>query len=119
MPGDIFLLFKAGVRMPSLADAISETKNGALIKIEVTASAMQDVFPAGFNEWRKTIGCRVTAPAAKGMANSAVISLIAKTFNIPASAVRIQSGAASPVKRITIAGKTKDDLLLCIQSMTG
>jgi uncharacterized protein (TIGR00251 family) len=103
--------------VPSLADAISETKNGAILAIEVTAGAKQNVFPAGFNEWRKTIGCRVTAPAVEGRANNAVISLIARTFTLPESAVRIQSGARSPVKRITISGKTKNNLILCIESM--
>jgi uncharacterized protein (TIGR00251 family) len=105
------------VRLPSLADAISETDNGAIITIEVTTNSKRDVFPAGFNEWRTTIGCHVTALAVEGRANKAVISLIAKKFHLPKSAVWIQSGAASPVKRITIAGTTKEDLLLRVQSM--
>ncbi|MCX6682129.1 MAG: DUF167 domain-containing protein [Methanoregula sp.] len=105
------------MRLPSLADAISETDNCAIITIEVTTNSKRDVFPAGFNEWRTTIGCHVTAPAVEGRANKALISLIAKTFHLPKSAVWIQSGAASPVKRITIAGTTKEDLLLCVQSM--
>jgi uncharacterized protein (TIGR00251 family) len=103
--------------VPSLADAISETKNGAILTIEVAAGAKEDVFPAGFNEWRKTIGCRVTAPAVGGRANNAVISLIARTFSIPESSVTIHSGVRSAVKRITISGKTKDNLILCIESM--
>lgn len=78
-----------GVRMSPIADAVSDNKHGAIITIEVTASSKRDTFPAGFNAWRKTIGCRVTSPAVEDRANKAVVALIADALGLPARAVRI------------------------------
>ena len=49
--------------MQDIADALFEDRFGTIIALEITAGAKTDSFPAGYNEWRKTIGCRVTAPA--------------------------------------------------------
>lgn len=103
--------------MPTCADAISETRNGIIISIEVTAGSKTNTFPAGVNGWRKTIGCRVTAPAQEGKANRAVVVVIAKTLGIPRSAVNIQSGVSSPVKRILIKGMNKPVVLSRLDSL--
>ncbi|WAC04042.1 MAG: DUF167 domain-containing protein [Methanoregula sp.] len=103
--------------MPSCADAISNTKNGIIITIEVTAGSRSNTFPAGFNRWRKAIGCRVTAPALEGRANRAVIAVIAKMLEIPESTVHIQSGATSPVKKILIEGMSKPHIVLWLESL--
>jgi uncharacterized protein (TIGR00251 family) len=100
-----------GALMPGIADALSEDRRGTLITIEVTAGAKTSSFPAGYNEWRKAIGCRVTAPAADGKANRAVISLIAETYDVPASRVTIQSGTTSSLKRVRVAGMDRKALL--------
>jgi uncharacterized protein (TIGR00251 family) len=107
----------AGVNVPSLGDAISETENGTIITIEVTAGGKKNAFPAGFNGWRKTIGCCVTARAVEGKANRAVAVIIAQTLDLPESAVQIQSGAKSPVKRVLIHGINKPELIFRLQSM--
>jgi uncharacterized protein len=97
--------------MPEFADALFEDRHGVVIAIEVTAGAKTSVFPAGYNEWRKMIGCRVTAPAVGGKANKAVIGLVARNLDVPASAVSILSGPASSQKRILVTGTTRDVLL--------
>ncbi len=97
--------------MPDIADALCEDRNGTLISIEVTAGAKTSAFPAGYNEWRKAIGCRVTAPAVDGKANRAVIALIAKRCDIPSAQVSIQSGAASSQKRVLVGGMGRNDIL--------
>ena len=97
--------------MPEIADALFEDRHGVVIAIEVTAGAKHAAFPAGFNEWRKTIGCRVTAPPVEGKANKAVIALVARNLGVPASVVSIQSGSTASQKRILVTGKTKDELL--------
>jgi uncharacterized protein (TIGR00251 family) len=112
MPGNIFLLLSSGVNMPSFIDAISETKIGTTITIEVTAGARQDIFPAGFNAWRKTIGCHVTARAVGGRANRAVVSIIAQTLDLPERAVQIEGGTKSQIKRVLIVGIDKPELIL-------
>ena len=75
----------------------------------------QTLFPAGYNEWRKAIGCRVASPAVDGKANKAVIRLISTTIGVPASAVSIVSGLTSSQKKVRISGITKAQLagLLC------
>jgi uncharacterized protein (TIGR00251 family) len=106
-----------GVNVPSFGDAMSETKNGTTITIEVTAGGKDDVFPAGFNGWRKSIGCRVSAPAVEGRANRAVVAIIAQTLELPERAVQIQSGIKSQIKRVLILGIHKPELILRLQSM--
>jgi uncharacterized protein len=97
--------------MPDLADALLEDQHGTLIAVEVTAGAKTESFPAGYNEWRKSIGCRVTSPALEGRANKAVMSLIAQRLNIPTSSVSIHSGATSSQKKVLVAGMSKRDIL--------
>lgn len=108
MPGYIPL---CGDLMPGIADALLEDRRGTLITIEVTSGAKTSSFPAGYNEWRKAIGCRVTAPAVNGKANRAIISLIAETLAVPAAQVTIQSGATSSLKRLLVTGLVKKALV--------
>jgi uncharacterized protein len=110
MPGYISLCMP-GDQMPEIADALFEDRHGVIIAIEVTAGAKQAAFPAGYNEWRKLIGCRVTAPPVEGKANKAVIALVARSLGVPLSTVSILSGSTASQKRILVAGKTKDELL--------
>ena len=113
MPGNILI---SSFPMPDIADALTEERNGTIISIDVTAGSKAELFPAGYNQWRKAIGCRVTAHALEGKANKAIIALIAETLDLPASTISIQSGATSSQKRVLIAGVAKKDLLLLLNS---
>jgi len=104
--------------MPEIADALLENRHGTIILLEVTPGAKTDVFPAGYNEWRKTISCRVTAQAFGGKANRAVISLVSEKLAVPVSAVSIQSGATISQKRVLVTGINKKNLLLRLQDIT-
>ena len=42
--------------MPDISDAFLEDRYGTIIALEVSAHAKTSEFPAGYNEWRKTIG---------------------------------------------------------------
>ena len=97
--------------MPGFADAISEDRSGTVIAIEVSAGAKANTFPAGYNEWRKALGCRVTAPAIEGRANRAIVRLVAGALGVPSSTVSILSGAGSSQKRVLIAGLEMDEVL--------
>lgn len=97
--------------MPDIADALVEDRHGTLISVEVTAGAKTSAFPAGYNEWRRAIGCRVTAPAVDGRANKAVITLIAENLGVPPARVHIQSGAASSQKRVLAVGMSRKEIL--------
>ncbi len=97
--------------MPDVSGAVSEERQGVVIAIEVTAGAKEAHFPAGYNEWRRSIGCRVTAPAIEGRANKAVIRLVAEKMGVPVSSVSILSGAASSQKRVLVSGVNRQRLL--------
>jgi uncharacterized protein len=103
--------FYNGAAMPDLSGAVSEEHKGVVIALEVTAGAKEAVFPSGYNEWRRTIGCRVSAPALEGRANKAVLLLVAGKLMVPASSVSILSGATSSQKRVLVAGISKQDIL--------
>ena len=60
---------------------------------------------------------KVTAPPEDGMANKAVIKLLAKTLHIPPSTIRIISGETVRKKTLLIhkdAGKIEDALIALI-----
>jgi len=97
--------------MPDIADALVENRQGTVLSIEVTANAKTNVFPDGYNAWRKTIGCRVSAEAVDGKANRAILALVSETLDLPASAVSIQSGSTSSQKKLFIAGLSKQAVL--------
>jgi uncharacterized protein YggU (UPF0235/DUF167 family) len=61
-------------------------------------------------EGRPVLKLRVSAAAAEGAANAAVIALVAKAVGVPRSAVRIASGETARVKRLEIAGADAADL---------
>jgi len=105
--------------MPDIADALLEDRHGTIISLEVSPNSKSDSFPAGYNEWRKTVGCRVTVPAVEGKANRAVITLISETLAVPAFRVSIQSGATSPQKRVLVEGINKKDLLARLLKIAG
>jgi uncharacterized protein (TIGR00251 family) len=106
-PGDTSF---SEAKMSTIADAVLEDRDGVLVSIEVTAGAKSDLFPAGYNEWRRAIGCRVAAPAVNGKANKAVIGIISAGTGVPAASVTIVAGLTSSQKKVRIAGITKERL---------
>ncbi|HEY2847134.1 MAG TPA: DUF167 domain-containing protein [Pyrinomonadaceae bacterium] len=49
---------------------------------------------------------RIAAPPVDGAANAELVKLLAKTFDIPKSAVEIVSGETSKTKRVRITGSS-------------
>ena len=109
LPGNI--PFKNGAPMQELSGALSEDRHGTIIAIEVSAGAKKEVFPAGYNEWRRTIGCRVAAPPLEGRANKAIIRLVSDRLGVSDSSVSIASGASSSQKRVLVAGMSRQQVL--------
>jgi uncharacterized protein len=99
------------IRLPDISGAVSEERQGVVISLEVTAGAKVAVFPSGYNEWRRSIGCRVTAPALEGRANKAVLKLVADRLGVPVSSVSILSGATSSQKRVLVGGIGREHVL--------
>jgi uncharacterized protein (TIGR00251 family) len=99
-----------------LCDALTASRDGTVISLEVSAGSKTERFPAGYNPWRKSIGCLVRAPAVEGKANAAVIRLLASFFSLPQEKVQILSGATSSQKRILLAGMHPDQVQKILES---
>ena len=111
--------FQTVESMPDFADALLEDRHGTIIALEVTTGAKKDSFPAGYNVWRRTIGCRVTAMAVEGKANRAIISLVSARLALPATNVSILSGVTSSQKRVLVTGIDKKELLDRLNGTSG
>lgn len=88
--------------------AVSDSSDGVVLSISVTAGARQNAFPRGYNPWRCTILCQVAAPAVDGRANKAVIEVLAERLGVPAQDVRILSGAHAPQKKVLVRGVKRE-----------
>jgi uncharacterized protein (TIGR00251 family) len=102
--------------MEPYADAVGENSHGVIIALDVTAGAKRPSFPAGYNEWRKSVRCQVAAPAVGGKANRAIINLLAETFNVPRADVSIVAGHTSSSKTVAIAGLSKSSVLASLNA---
>ena len=93
------------------AQAIEEDEHGAIISLDVSAGAKKDRFPAGYNEWRKSISCQIRAPPVEGKANKSIQATVAAVLEVSRSDVTIISGATSSQKRVRVEGLTKDQVV--------
>ena len=59
---------------------------------------------AAASDGSEHLKARVRAVPEDGKANAALVSLLAEKLDVPKSAIRIASGAASRLKRVEIAG---------------
>jgi uncharacterized protein (TIGR00251 family) len=98
-------------RIPMFAPAIEEDEKGAIISLDVSAGAKKDRFPAGYNEWRKSISCQIQAPPVEGKANKAIQATVASVLGVSKSDVSIISGTTSSQKRVRVEGLTKADVI--------
>jgi len=96
---------------PDINAALVEDDQGTILTIEVTPGCKRELFPAGYNVWRKAIGCHVCLPPVEGKANKAVIYLVADVLSLSRSRVEIISGAGSSIKRVRIRGVSGDTVL--------
>jgi len=75
----------------------------ARLTIKVVPGSSRDLVAGWLGD---ALRVRVTAPAEKGRANRAVEKLLARTLEVPATAVKVISGKTSPRKIVEIAGLT-------------
>jgi len=97
--------------MTNIRDAVSEIDNSAVLLLEVSAGSKKTHFPAGYNEWRKTVQCRISTPPVEGRANKAIIKCIASELGVPRAHISIISGATSSIKRIRVDEMSGDTLV--------
>lgn len=92
-------------------DICQETSDGIIITVEVSAGSKREMFPNGYNPWRKAFGIAVKAPPVEGRANKAVIKIISGYFSVPSSSVTIISGQTSSLKKVRICGVTRHQVI--------
>ncbi len=100
-----------------ISRAITKSKDGTIITIDLTPASSTDLFPAGYNPWRQAVTCKTKAPAISGKANKAIISLIADSLHINETKISLISGQTSSKKRIFISGIGKEELEKIILSL--
>ncbi len=95
----------------ALASCIQSTLDGAvLIDVEVLpGSKRQGII--GFNQWRGKLTVAVRAEARNGMANQAVVHVMATSLSLSTSKMHVVSGAKSRIKKVRIEGVHSDHLI--------
>jgi uncharacterized protein (TIGR00251 family) len=88
--------------MKEIEKAIKNQQDGTSINVFVSADTNQSVFPAGYDEWRKTIKINVSSPAKDNRANIEILKTVAKFFDKSIQDVFIVSGEKSKEKTILI-----------------
>jgi len=96
--------------MVDISDALVVSSRGTIIAIEVSAGSKSDVFPSGYNPWRKAVCCHISALPVGGKANIAIAGLIASVLDISRTDVSIVTGAASSQKKVLVRGRSVEEV---------
>jgi hypothetical protein len=96
--------------MPKLN--ISETKGGVEFEVIAKPKARKDAL-AGTHDGAMRVA--VSAAPEKGRANQAVIKLLARLLDVPASAISIVSGEISRRKRVRAEGVTVEAIIRLVE----
>ncbi len=81
---------------------VKKYQDGAIFNLFITTEAKSEIFPAGYNKWRRCIEMKVCAPAKGNQANKDIIKTIANYFDKPVSNVFILSGSKKREKTIFV-----------------
>ncbi len=87
---------------------IAERDGGVVFLVRVTPRASRDAIEG---EHAGALKIRLTAPPVEGRANEALRRLLAARLNVPVSAVRIVAGETSRMKRVSVAGVSRAQIL--------
>ncbi|EHQ34281.1 DUF167 domain-containing protein [Methanoplanus limicola] len=100
----------------NLEDAVFKSGTGITITLDVSPGSKKTQFPSGYNEWRKAILCRISAPPVDGKANKEIERAVSDFFSIPKRNVSIISGQTSSLKRVLIEGIEPDRAVELLKS---
>ena len=101
--------------MNDLSKAIGKHQNGATINLFVTADAISNVFPTGYNELKKSIEININAPAKDSKVNVKVIKTLSDFFEISYQNVYIISGKQNNKKTVLIKGVSTSNIIKKIE----
>lgn len=91
------------MRMPALSDA----REGALIRVRVTPRSGREELICGDQE---EIRVRLTSPPVKGRANQDLVKLIARSLGVGRKDVEIVAGLSSRRKTVRVRGLSADQV---------
>lgn len=99
----------------SISSCVQATLDGAvLLDIEVHPGAKRQGI-IGFNEWRAKLNVAVRAQARNGMANEAVLHVLATSLGHSKASFSIVSGQISRLKKVRIEAMNSSQLLECLE----
>ncbi|MCI0734921.1 MAG: DUF167 family protein [Beijerinckiaceae bacterium] len=83
--------------------------NELLLTVRLTPKSSCDEIDgfARLSDGRAVLKIRVRALPEHGMANEALVRIVAKALHVPASAMRLESGAAGRLKILCVKGDTE------------
>jgi hypothetical protein len=84
---------------------VRENKEGVTFAVRVAPRASRDAIEG---EHDGALKVRLTAPPVNDRANDALRRLLAARLKVPVSAVRIIAGEKSRMKRVSVAGVSRD-----------
>ena len=90
----------------SAQGCVQESDENLFVNITVQPRASRNKVVGIYNN---TLKIATTAPPVDGKANSQIITLLAKFFEIPKSAICLKSGHQSRKKRFVLAGLSVSD----------
>lgn len=97
--------------MSEFTEALQKYKDGIILDLFVTPNTRHNVFPAGYNSWRKRIEIKVVSATKDDKANKEVIKTIAIYFQIAEKNVSIIHGDKSREKSIIIKHISSEDII--------
>ena len=95
--------------------AVRQTPQGAAFLVRVQPRARRTAVQGVMGE---ALRVAVQAPPVEGRANEALIRFFAEMFSVPRSAVTLASGEHGRNKRVVIAGRTAEQVLAVLQSLS-
>ena len=87
---------------------VQDTEDGTILTVHIQPRASTTEYVGIHGD---AIKIRVAAPPVDGAANDELIRFLARQFSIPASSVRIRSGASGRHKRVLVKGVTAERAL--------
>lgn len=92
------------VEKSKLAEALSESEGGIVLRIEVTPNSKKVAF--GYNEWRRAVEIKIKSPAKAGKANRELVEILSSLFG----GAEILGGEKSRLKTVKVLGNREEVL---------
>jgi len=97
-----------------MEDAVEEAGEECIIHIKVKIGK-NNVFPAGYDEWRKRVEIEINEEPIRGKANRKIIETIASFFRVEQDEMEVVYGKKSREKGVRVK-KKKEEVLHILEN---